>query len=314
MSSKLITLVGLAGSGKSTYAKTLSDRYGYKIHSSDALRKEMFGDENVNSKEENERMFAELHRRIKDDLKNGTDVIYDATNINKRNRIDFLRYIDDVKCDKLCVLVMLPFQMCLERNANRERKVPDKAIKRMYTHFQPPHPNEGWDDFQIFINCEKSEIVPYSERVLFNMASGIDWFSQDSHKYEDSLGTHSRKTAKIMAEYKNELEYTALIHDVGKVFTKSRLNSDGKDDGYSHYPHHNNVGAYDSIFYLINDDECDADGIIYRSNLIYYHMSPYYRGWNDTKSKEKRLISQLGKEMYDDILLLHKCDVESHKE
>ena len=84
MSSKLITLVGLAGSGKSTYAKTLSDKYGYKIHSSDALRKEMFGDENANSREQNERMFAELHRRIKDDLKNGINVIYDATNINKR--------------------------------------------------------------------------------------------------------------------------------------------------------------------------------------------------------------------------------------
>lgn len=314
MSSKLITLVGLAGSGKSTYAKTLSDEYGYKIHSSDALRKEMFGDENVNSAEENERMFAELHRRIKTDLENGIDVIYDATNINKRNRLDFLRYINGVDCNKLCILVMLPYWMCLERNANRERKVPDYAITKMYTHFQPPSKKEGWDDFQIFINCDKSDIECFSEKFLFNMASGIDWFSQDSHKYRGSLGEHSRKAAKIMREHKEELEYTALIHDVGKVFTKSRYNLDGKDDGYSHYRHHNNVGAYDSIFYLINDDDCDADGIIYRSNLIYYHMSPYYKGWNDTKSKEKRLIAQLGKDMYDDILLLHKCDVESHKE
>lgn len=314
MSSKLITLVGLAGSGKSTYAKTLSDRYGYKIHSSDALRKEMFGDENVNSKEENERMFAELHRRIKDDLKNETDVIYDATNINKRDRLNFLRYIKGVDCNKLCILVMTPYQMCVERNANRERKVPDGVIKRMYTHFQPPHPNEGWDDFQIFVNCDKKDIECFSKDVLFNVASGIDFFSQDSHKYKDSLGAHSRKTAKIMSERKKELEYTALIHDVGKIFTKSRLNSDGKDDGYAHYQHHNNAGAYDSIFYLINDDDCDADGIIYRSNLIYYHMSPYYKGWNDTESKVRRLKSQLGAEMYDDILLLHKCDVESHKE
>lgn len=37
---KFIMLVGLPGSGKSTYAKKLEEE-GYRIHSSDAIRKEL---------------------------------------------------------------------------------------------------------------------------------------------------------------------------------------------------------------------------------------------------------------------------------
>lgn len=84
---EIIMLVGLAGAGKSTYAKTL--RGNYAIHSSDDLRKEMFGDENENSKENNEKLFTELHKRIKDDLRKGVNVIYDATNLNRKRRIAF---------------------------------------------------------------------------------------------------------------------------------------------------------------------------------------------------------------------------------
>ena len=44
----------------------------------------------------------------------------------------------------------------------------------------------------------------------------------------------------------------ALLHDQGKIMTKSRINSKGEDDGNCHYYQHHCVGAYNSIFYTIN--------------------------------------------------------------
>lgn len=314
---KLYYLIGLPASGKSTYAKEIAEKFEGEIHihSSDLLREELFGDVNRTSREDNDKLFRTLHRRIKDDLQSGISVIYDATNINKKNRLEFLRFIKGVECEKICVLVMLPYHMCLTRNMKRERIVPPHVLERMYRRFQPPNKNEGWDEFNIFVNCDSSDIESYSINVLFNNASGIDYFDQESEHHKDTLGVHSRVVASLMHEYKPDLEYTALIHDVGKLFTKSRKNADGVEDGECHYYNHNCVGAYESIFYLLTDTNLeDASEIIYHANLIYYHMVPYNKGWNDTESKVKRLKAQLGEDMYNDIILLHKCDKEAHEE
>lgn len=314
---KLYYLIGLPASGKSTYAKEIAEKFEGEIHihSLDLLREELFGDVNRTSREDNDKLFMTLHRRIKDDLQSGISVIYDATNINKKNRLEFLRFIKDVECEKICVLVMLPYHMCLTRNMKRERIVPPHVLERMYRRFQPPNKNEGWDELNIFVNCDSSDIESYSINVLFNNASGIDYFNQESEHHKDTLGVHSRVVASLMHEYKPDLEYTALIHDVGKLFTKSRKNADGVEDGECHYYNHNCVGAYESIFYLLTDTNLeDAGEIIYHANLIYYHMVPYNKGWNDTESKVKRLKAQLGEDMYNDIILLHKCDKEAHEE
>ena len=83
MMNKLVMLVGLPGSGKSTYAGKLK-KEGVIIHSSDRVREEL-GD--VNDQSKNEEVFRILHKRIKDDLKSGKSVAYDATNLNRKRRI-----------------------------------------------------------------------------------------------------------------------------------------------------------------------------------------------------------------------------------
>ena len=77
-------MVGLPGSGKSTYAKQLSEETNAVICSSDTIREELYGDEN--SQDNNDEVFKILHSRIKENLKNGKNVIYDATNINSKRR------------------------------------------------------------------------------------------------------------------------------------------------------------------------------------------------------------------------------------
>lgn len=307
----LVMLVGLPGSGKSTYARTL-EKY-YSIHSSDALREEMFGDANENSKESNAQLFNELHKRIKEDLKNGKDVIYDATNLNRKRRIGFLQDLTNIPCHKSCVLVVAPYYVCLLNNQKRERKVPDYVIKRMYMNFQPPHRTEGWDDIDIVFSCQKEEFADYTLATLYNHATGIDYINQGNQHHSLTLGEHCRKAGKyILEKYpKNELLHlAALLHDEGKVFTMTAVNAKGERDGDCHYYQHHCVGAYDSIFYLYNMDY-HVEDIIHVATLIYFHMHPY-REWKMSKSVEKRLKTQLGCKVFDEIIALHEADEFAH--
>ena len=115
---------GIVGSGKSYLAETLYiDKNGEiikpVIHSSDALREELYGDENNQSN--NNDLFNELHRRIKEDLKNNVDVIYDATNISKKRRTAFLQELKNIECFKVSVCVMTPFEVCVSQNNTKTK-------------------------------------------------------------------------------------------------------------------------------------------------------------------------------------------------
>ena len=127
---KFIMLCGLPASGKSTKAKELAKEYNATIYSSDALREEMFGD--VNDQGHNQELFTELHKRIKDCLRDSGNAIMDCTNINYKRRMAFLAELKNIPCEKICVLMATPYEWCLKRNAERERKVPEEA--HYYNH------------------------------------------------------------------------------------------------------------------------------------------------------------------------------------
>ena len=72
---KFIMLIGLPGSGKSTWAeKYITENANTVLISSDNIRKELFGDEN--SQEDNNRVFYEMEVRTLNHLNNGVNVIY----------------------------------------------------------------------------------------------------------------------------------------------------------------------------------------------------------------------------------------------
>ena len=85
---KFLMLMGISSSGKSTLAQTMAAKCNYKVFSSDALREELFGDENDQT--HNSEVFEELHRRILKALDAGENCVYDATNLNRKRRIQFL--------------------------------------------------------------------------------------------------------------------------------------------------------------------------------------------------------------------------------
>ena len=132
---KLYVMVGLPGSGKSTWAS----QKGLPVHSSDSIRKELYGDEAIQG--DGEKVFSILRKRIAHDLRAGQDCICDATNLTQRTRKQFAQWPG---AKTVAVWVNTPLEECLRRNANRSRIVPENVIQRMAKNLTPPHIFEGF--------------------------------------------------------------------------------------------------------------------------------------------------------------------------
>ena len=308
-----IMMVGLAGSGKSTCASQIEiDKDGevYKpnIHSSDTLRAEMFGDER--DQEHNNEVFAELHKRIKADLQAGKDVIYDATNINKKRRAAFLSELKRFDCIKVCVCVMTPYETCLKFNENRERTIPENAIRKMYMNWTPPHVSEGFNCVIPVFNYGNERTTKYNIASLFERINKID---QENRHHSLTIGDHCAEACEYITAKRpddSNLKAAALLHDIGKEFTKTYINSRGENDGEAHYYQHQCVGAYDAMFYL-NEAEFNPEDQLYVSNLIYYHMHPYM-AWEQSQKAMNRDKHMMGDKMFNDVTLLHEADAYAH--
>lgn len=311
----MIMLAGLPGSGKSTVAESIrtsgdNEKYKPVIHSSDGLRKELFGDEATQG--DNNKLFTELHKRIKADLIAGKDVIYDATNINKKLRRQFLNELKNISCTPICLCVMTSYETCLKNNEKRERKVPVEVIKRMQMNWQPPHYSEGFREIKyIFSNLDDEYADKFTIRDFFKVANDFD---QENSHHALSLGKHCTKAATYIQEHCPDnfpLLIATMLHDNGKLHTKTRTNAKGIEDGNCHYYQHHCVGAYNIPFYLHYANQFTEEDFTYISNLIYYHMHPYCQWKQSEKALNKDKII-LGDKLFKDIMLLHDADLYAH--
>jgi len=314
----LYMTVGLPGSGKSTYCQQLRAN-GVIIHSSDALREELYGD--ANNQEHNQDLFVELHRRIKKDLIDGHSVVYDATNLSKKRRTAFLAELKSIACQKICLLFLTPFELCCAFNqAREERVVPGYVMDRMYKNFNPPNYREGFNKIELIYNYGgkgKESYTYYNYQVFMFGENGAIHFDQENKHHELTLGQHCIQTMYNVCRNHSDnwrLRIAALIHDNGKIYTKSRFNSKGEEDGDCHYYQHHCVGAYDAFFFMDRDNfdvAISDDDRIYISNLIYYHMMPY-TSWKQSEKAMARDRVQMGEEMYQDVIHLHNADNAAH--
>ena len=82
---KLLMLVGLPGSGKTTFARSLASLHPFLVLESDRLRKTLVPKPEY-SADEHSRVFRASHRLIDEFLDSGYQVLLDATNLGQRNR------------------------------------------------------------------------------------------------------------------------------------------------------------------------------------------------------------------------------------
>ncbi len=147
---RLIILIGLPGSGKSTLARKIVTRYlQCRLISTDAIRGQLFGNEGIQGPWL--QVWQEVQQQFHQAVSQTSLVIYDATNTQRRRRrevIDLARetgfsYITGLWLDK-------SLELCLERNKQRQRQVPEEVIMKMYRQLTdaPPSCEEGLDRLQ----------------------------------------------------------------------------------------------------------------------------------------------------------------------
>lgn len=321
----LTFLIGLPGSGKSTWAETHKNELNAVIHSSDSIRAE-FG--NINDQSKNNEVFQILFKRVKEDLLNGKNVILDATNLRRKNRLHFMKQIQNVPCEIICMLFATPYEICLKNNKNRERKVPGKVITRMLKNFNIPCKQEGFDDIQIvWYDWEK-------EGMKFDLLKDINRWCKISHNnphHSMSIGDHMLAAAGYYLlmwgtsedvfcmndNIDDNLYLATLMHDIGKEFTKDFHDSKGNPSEIAHFYQHHCVGSYLSMFYLKDNSflngglDFSVEDILEIALLIELHMYPFLSWKQSERAKEKDRIL-FGDETIEKTMILHKCDTNAH--
>ena len=160
----LFIMVGIPGSGKSTWCKKNIGLLG-KYISRDEIRFSMVTEDEEYFSKENE-VFKTFCNKITETLEKGYDVYADATHINGSSRAKTIRNVRGY--DNLYVIVLdTPLTIALQQNEKRKGTrayVPRGVIRRMSSQFVYPEYNEGFKEiYLISWKGDKNDLLSINE-------------------------------------------------------------------------------------------------------------------------------------------------------
>lgn len=135
----LYLMVGIPGSGKSTYVKNFQTEHGGVIISRDEIRFSMIdihGDYFAKEKQ----VFATFVQKIQEALKENDIVYADATHISEQSREKLLKALDLTGVSVRAIVLQTPLRDCIYFNSLRTgiKKVPKGVIRRMHYQLEDP--------------------------------------------------------------------------------------------------------------------------------------------------------------------------------
>lgn len=146
-------LCGIPGAGKSTWAQKKKEYlkncgYSTEIISTDAIRGKLYGNESIQGN--GKTVFDTAYKKIETNLNpwGMTDcIIFDATNLHRRDRGAFLRRFKKDNIKIILVYFDIHFSVCELRNKLRDRVVPSEVMERMWKNKDVPTLDEEFDEF-----------------------------------------------------------------------------------------------------------------------------------------------------------------------
>ena len=146
---KLIMLIGIPGSGKTTYSKELTIKYNAKVISSDKVRQTFTG---IDEKD----VFPTVYKLCIEELKNGKNVILDATHITPKVRKRSFDALDEynVAYEKVAIYIQTSIEECARRVEKRNQDpselfLPVEVVYSYGKNIIAPSKEEGFNE--IFI-------------------------------------------------------------------------------------------------------------------------------------------------------------------
>jgi predicted kinase len=135
----IVVLVGLPGSGKTTWVRN----HGYAVLSSDEIRGRLCDD--ITDQTIHRRVFATIRYLLRQRLELCRPYTYiDATSLTRKERRPYLKMAELHDCDVEAVFFDVPVDVCQARNRARDRVVPEAAIQEMARRLSPPSLEEGF--------------------------------------------------------------------------------------------------------------------------------------------------------------------------
>lgn len=295
-------MIGVSGSGKSTVAAEIAKETGAEIVSSDAIRGEIYGDENCQANPA--RVFEIVHQRVHRALREGRDVIMDATNLSCKRRMNFLKTLKGIPCKRTCVVVIATPEDIEERMKYRERKVPMEVVHKQMCQFQCPNYYEGWREIEVkHTSTTDASFTSYMKLLQETR------MPHDNHHHTLDIHDHMLAAKEYMEQNhkaNDDDKWVAYIHDWGKPRTKTFINAKGEKTEEAHYYSHQNYGAYYNLIF----ESCfeGLDWILDNTCLIQWHMEHYIR---HGEALEK-FYEMIGPELTRRLKLLEEADKAAH--